>query len=248
MFLETELNGIRVFSFSELFQIPNFIYMVSSRQTDSDLLHSENTSDSARKQSLSELAGVKSENVFTLRQVHSAQTVVLDDAGLGLEDRELGPADGVIVTRPGLFAVVRTADCVPVVVVFPKGNQVALFHMGWRGAKERILEKGLRKFLSLTGATPDEIKTAIGPFIRSCCYEVGDEVRKAFENAGFRCDEVFQDRSLDLVSVDRAQLAECGVTEFLDSGLCTSCRNDLFYSYRRGRTVSRMWTLAGFKG
>jgi YfiH family protein len=246
MFAEKELKGVRVFSFSELSRLPHFIFAVSSRQTDSDVGHTSATEDLDKKRRLSHALNIDSNNLFTLRQVHSARTVVLEESMLGREERELGPADGIIVTEPGLFAAVRTADCMPVVAVYPKGKQVALFHMGWRGAKERILERGLREFFNLSGADPGEIMAGLGPCIRSCCYEVGDEVREAFKIAQFRLEEVLLGRYLDLVAVAKAQLTECGVKSFLDSGLCTACRTDLFYSYRREATNSRMWTLAGF--
>lgn len=246
MFAEKELKGVRIFSFSELSQLPHFIFAVTSRQTDSDLGQTGETNPLAIRSSLSNLLDIYSEYIFTLRQVHSARTVVLGESCEKRGDRLLGPADGVIVTKPGLYAAIRTADCVPVVAVAAKRKQVALFHMGWRGGKERILERGLGEFLRLSEAEPEEILVGIGPCIRSCCYEVGDDVRKAFEQAAFDLDELFLDRHLDLVAVARIQLRACGVEDFLDSGLCTSCRTDLFYSYRREATNSRMWTLAGF--
>jgi len=246
MFAEVKLKGVRVFSFSELSQLPHFIFAVSTRQTDFDLGYTDETDNKDRKSGLSRLLEIDDRKFFTLRQVHSARTVSLDRSRLGHPGTELGPADGLIVNEPGLFGAIRTADCVPVVVVEPAASQFALFHMGWRGARERILESGLRKFFRLSGATPSTVMVGLGPCIRSCCYEVGDEVREAFCQAAFRTEQVFLGDHLDLVAVAREQLANCGVEHFLDSGLCTACRLDLFYSYRREVTASRMWTIAGF--
>ena len=246
MFAETQLNGVRIFSFTELSQFPHFIFAMCSRQTDYDLGFTDEKEVSEKKCVLSNLLNIDENKLFTLRQVHSARTLVLGESQLGQLDKELGPADGLIVTETGLFAAVRTADCMPVIVVNPTGNQFALFHMGWRGAKERILELGLREFFNQSGATPGEMIVGLGPCIRSCCYEVGEEVREAFCQAAFRTEQVFLGDHLDLVAVAREQLANCGVEHFLDSGLCTACRLDLFYSYRREATTSRMWTIAGF--
>ena len=246
MFAEKELKGVRVFSFSELSQLPYFIFAVSSRQTDFDLSCGDETDDLDKKGMLSRILGIDSSKLFTLRQVHSARTVVLREQSKGERSEVLDPADGVIVTECGLFAAVRTADCMPVVAVYPKKKQFALFHMGWRGARERILEKGLKDFFDLSGANPNEVMVGLGPCIRSCCYKVGADVQEAFEEAGFRLEEVLLGSHLDLVAVAQAQLAESGVTNFLDSGVCTACRSDLFYSYRRDATSARIWTLAGF--
>ena len=247
MFAERELKGTRIFTFSEFSQLPHFIFAVSSRQTDSDIGCRHETEDLDRREGLSRAFSIESGKLFTLQQVHSARTVVLDGSWLKSGTPATGPADGVIVSEPGLFAAIRTADCLPVVVVCPENKKVALFHMGWRGARQRILEKGLNAFLALSGADPEHLVVGLGPCIRSCCYEVGDEVIDAFEQAGFRLEDILVDRHLDLIATAKTQLLECGVPGFLDSGLCTACRTDRFYSYRREATSSRIWTLAGFE-
>jgi YfiH family protein len=246
MFTETELKGVRVFSFSEFSELPHFIYAVASRQTDFDLGHTRGTTGQVRKQGLCAALGIDPNRLFTLHQVHSADIVVLNESAMEDPDKELGPADGVIVTKPGLFAAVRTADCMPVVAAIPSVEKVILIHMGWRGAQQRILEKGLRKFQRVTGFELEEMVVSLGPCIRSCCYEVGDDVRRAFQEAGFRREEVFREDHLDLVAAARIQITQCGARTVLDSDLCTACRTDLFYSYRREATSSRMWTLSGF--
>ncbi len=54
---------------------------------------------------------------------------------------------------------------------------------------------------------------------------------------------------LDLVAANRAILAEAGVplTGISSSGLCTGCRPDLFFSYRREHTTGRMIAAIGIK-
>lgn len=247
MFAERELKGTRIFTFSEFSQHPHFIFAVSSRQTDFDIGCRHESEDLDRREGLSRAFSIDSSKLFTLQQVHSDRTVVLDKFLLKSGTPAAGPADGVIVNEPGLFAVIRTADCLPVVVVCLENKKVALFHMGWRGARQRILEKGLKTFLALTGADPEDLIVGLGPCIRSCCYEVGNEVVDAFEQAGFRLEDILVDRHLDLIATAKTQLLECGVPRFLDSGLCTACRADRFYSYRREATSSRIWTLAGFE-
>lgn len=246
MFVETELKGVRVFSFSEFCHYPHFNYALSSRQTDSDLGYTSQTTDQLRKKGFSEMLGIDPSRLFTLRQVHSGKALVLNRSAGTLEGTELGSADAFIVTEPGLFAAVRTADCMPVLALVPERRQFVLIHMGWRGARQRILEQVLKEFYLLSGAKPVETVVGLGPCIRSCCYEVGDEVRKAFRQAGFGLEQLFRESHLDLVAAARVQLDQCGVENVLDSGMCTACRTDLFYSYRREATSSRMWTLAGF--
>jgi YfiH family protein len=247
MFAETRLKGVHFFSFSEFSQFPHFICAMTSRQTDSELGQASHTSDLLKKDWVCELLGVGSNRLFLLRQVHSAKIAVVDRPALTKEECLLGPADGIILAQPGLFGAVRTADCLPAVVLSPQTGKLLMIHMGWRGAKKRILEKGLQAFLRLSGTAPEETVVGLGPCIRSCCYEVGNEVREDFEKAGFSCSQIFSGRHLDLIQTAQVQLAECGVRNVLDSGFCTACRTDLFYSYRQEATDSRMWTLAGFR-
>ena len=247
MFCEKSLNGVRIFSFSELDQIPHFICVVSSRQTDSDLRSPVESANLERRRKLSKLLDLEPAGLLTLRQVHSDRIVDVEEPCSEPNGRELGPADGILSCSPGVYAAVRTADCLPVVVVSPQACGFALVHMGWRGARARILEKGVRRFLERTGFRPEDVVAAFGPSIRRCCYEVGDEVREEFRAAGFKPTEVFVGRHLDLAAAARAQLRAAGVDEVIDSEMCTFCRNDLFYSYRRDGTEARLWTVAGFR-
>jgi YfiH family protein len=141
-------------------------------------------------------------------------------------------ADAHATDVPGLAPLVMVADCLPVALAGPAG--VAMAHCGWRGLAADI-----------AGAAAREVRAehaAIGPGIGPCCYEVGDEVLAAFAQV----DGASSGRMLDLVAITRAQLTEAGVEEIEDSGLCTSCEAELFYSHRRdgertGRQAGLVW-------
>ena len=83
--------------------------------------------------------------------------------------------------RNRLLAI-QTADCIPVIVVDTKRHAVGVFHAGWRGTVKRIVEKGVGEMVRCCGSRPRDLKAAIGPGIRGCCYEVGEEVRTKFES------------------------------------------------------------------
>ncbi len=104
-----------------------------------------------------------------IREVHSGE----NDISVPVE------ADGIILTEPGIFGVIRTADCVPVILVHPESKTTAIVHAGWKGTCSRITRKAALRMLELTSAAPGEIKTLAGPCIHYCCYEVGTEVIEA---------------------------------------------------------------------
>jgi YfiH family protein len=115
--------------------------------------------------------------LVTLRQIHS-DTIHFVDAP---PKSEL-VGDGLITATPGLLLGIQTADCLPILLVDPRGRAVGMFHAGWRGTVQRIVEKGVGDMCHQFGSRPRDLKAAIGPGIHGCCYEVGVEVRDKFES------------------------------------------------------------------
>jgi polyphenol oxidase len=115
--------------------------------------------------------------LITLRQIHSDIIRRVDSI---LEQPLAG--DGLITATPGLLLGIQTADCLPVILVDPKHRAVGVFHAGWRGTVQRIVEKGVGEMHRCFGTRPGDLKAAIGPGIEGCCYEVGEEVRTKFES------------------------------------------------------------------
>jgi YfiH family protein len=141
--------------------------------------------------------------------------------------------DGQATALEGHPALVFVADCTPVLLV--GDGAVAALHCGWRGTAAGIVEEGLA-----TVSPP--VTALIGPGARGCCYEVGEEIHAEFAAYDARRGE----RNLDLQAVIRAKLADNGVTEVHDVGLCTMCCFGLFFSHRRdggvtGRQAGIVW-------
>jgi YfiH family protein len=90
--------------------------------------------------------------------------------------------DGIITDTPGLLLAIKTADCVPVLVADVKRRVIGAFHAGWRGTAARIVEKGVGEMRRQFGSLPRDLRAAIGPSIRCCCYQVGPEVRAEFDS------------------------------------------------------------------
>jgi len=115
--------------------------------------------------------------LITLRQIHSDIIHFVDSPPAS----QLA-GDGLITSTPGLFLGIQTADCLPVILVDPKRRAVGVFHAGWRGTIQRIVEKGVGEMHRHFGSRPGDLKAAIGPGIHGCCYEVGAEVREKFQS------------------------------------------------------------------
>lgn len=115
--------------------------------------------------------------LITVRQIHSDLIHAVD----GVPEQPLA-GDGIITDTPGLLVAIQTADCLPLILVDPRRRAVGVFHAGWRGTVKRIAEKGVGEMRRHFGSSPRSLLAAIGPGVRSCCYEVGEEIRTKFES------------------------------------------------------------------
>lgn len=88
--------------------------------------------------------------------------------------------DALLSCHPGILLTIRVADCMPVFIVDPERRVIAAVHAGWRGALNRIISKTVGEMLRTFDSSPGSLLAAIGPSIRECCYEVGQEVVDAF--------------------------------------------------------------------
>jgi hypothetical protein len=126
--------------------------------------------------------------LITLRQIHSDLIHRIDGPPL-----QALAGDGLITGTSGLLLAVLTADCLPVVLVDKKTRAVGVFHAGWRGTVQRIVEKGVGQMRHHFGSDPRNLLAAIGPGVQTCCYAVGEEVRRKFESQFAYASELFRE-------------------------------------------------------
>jgi YfiH family protein len=186
----------------------------------------------------------KCPNVATLRQIHS-------DAVIAAEGRSgcLGEGDALIENTPGVLVAVKTADCIPVLIVDPRNRAVAAVHAGWRGTVRKIAVRAIAELHSKFSSRAEDLHVAIGPGIGKCCYEVGPEVAEQFREYDAALTNITHPVHLDLAEINHRQIREAGVpsTQIYSAGLCTKCHSE-FHSYRRDKQeAGRMLSMAGVK-
>ncbi|MGC9055340.1 MAG: peptidoglycan editing factor PgeF [Candidatus Saccharicenans sp.] len=171
-----------------------------------------------------------------LSQQHSAKVFFIKKI---LSSKLVG--DGLITAAPGLLLLIKTADCLPVLLIDLEHQAIAAVHCGWRGTYQKIIEKTLKQMNKIFGSQPEKILAALGPCVEQNCYEVGPEVQKAFFRAGFPLDSIFRPAQqvnkffLDLRAANFWLLTKViGLPEenISQINLCTFCRPELL-SYRR---------------
>jgi YfiH family protein len=176
-------------------------------------------------------------NLASLKQVHSAECV----AAAGRAG-ELGRGDALLENTPGAVVAVKTADCIPILLVDERRRAVAAVHAGWRGTAARIAQRALLAMLVRFGTESADVHAAIGPGIGKCCYEVGPEVAAQFGESGRT--------HIDLAAANRDQLAGAGVAleRIYTANLCTMCLAGELHSFRRDKEAAgRLWSFAGIR-
>jgi copper oxidase (laccase) domain-containing protein len=115
----------------------------------------------------------------------------------------------------------------------------------------------IREMGSAFGADPEQLRVAVGPGIRACCFEVGTEVVEAFnkEFPGCRLSQTVGASPgkylLDLCMALEIELDKAGIRpeHRYDLGLCTRCNTNEFFSYRaEGMRSGRMMAIIGRLG
>jgi polyphenol oxidase len=206
----------------------------------------ENVLENRRR--LLEPFGYRPEEIVAGIQVHGSGVtlVTAKDCGKGAAPETfLGETDALATVEPGVLLTAYAADCQLLYFIEPQIPVVALAHAGWRGTlggMARVVVAYLQKNFAVR---PSQILAAVSPGICSRCYRVDEEVAGQFRRAGWGCApylEPDQDGRfrLDLSAINTAQLRETGIEEcnLAENNWCTSCRPDLFYSYRRDQGVT----------
>jgi YfiH family protein len=182
------------------------------------------------------VASLDASSVIIMQQEHGD---VVHPVGSG---ERPAAGDGLILMEKGVVGVIKTADCLPVILYDPGRPMAAIVHAGWRGTARRITEKAITRMIAL-GAERARMGALIGPGIGPCCYRVGPEVIEDFLKAGFD-NQVFVKKEegffLDLKAANRAMIEREGIGAIDDIRLCTSCRQDLFFSARNDKQAGRL--------
>ena len=165
--------------------------------------------------------------IITPEQTHSDNVKIVD------ERNEYPDTDGLILTIPDTAIYLRFADCTPLIFYDSKQNIGAISHAGWRGTAAKIGVKTILKMVEKFNTNPKDIIAIIGPAISLCCYEVSEEVRDKLLSTVNNTDGLYKNRNVDLKKINARQLEESGVEKIDICPYCTSCNNDLFYSYRK---------------
>lgn len=203
------------------------------------------------EEGLDNLESLKSEfhleSLNFIKQIHSDYIVSYKEKNIKEEE-----GDAIITQKAKSGIGVFTADCVPVIIFDEESKAVAAIHSGWKGTIKSITKKTLEKMIIDYNININTTKIIIGPHIKSCCYEVSEDLKENFLNTTkINEKKLFNDRNLNLEECILKDVRDIGILEdnIYSLDLCTHCSQEIkLFSYRKSiGTYGRMFSLV-FQG
>lgn len=188
--------------------------------------------------------------VVVPQQVHRNRIAVIRKETISDRDRDgilpFPETDATVTDVPQVLLTSLHADCIPVWLYDPVHHAAGLAHAGWRGTHADIAGKTAEQMRDSFGTAMKDLIAVIGPGIGMEAFEVGAEVRDAFEKQIGPLGDLCRDDGngkyhLDLKGINKALLEARDIRTILVSGYCTFQEEKQFYSYRRdGSGTGRM--------
>ncbi|MEW6602917.1 MAG: peptidoglycan editing factor PgeF [Nitrospirota bacterium] len=174
---------------------------------------------------------VSKDDIYLPVQKHTSNIHILES------DRNPVIADAVVTNHKNILIGVLVADCVPILMFDRNKEVIGAVHAGWRGTSKKILMNALNAMCSRFNSVPADILLAIGPSIRGCSYEVGEDVISEVKGATGEGDyyrRMHGKYFIDLSTANRIQALNMGVSplNIWQSEECTFCSPHKYYSYR----------------
>jgi len=160
---------------------------------------------------------------------HGVKVGIVGEAEAG---QYLLNTDALITNVPNLFLTITAADCLPVFFYDMISKSIGIVHAGWRGLIDGILENTVQELGRSYGSNPENLSVIIGPHIKNCCYEIGEEVANKFipENIEQRAGKSFANLGFEA----KMRLNKVGVNNVFVSDICTF-DDPRFFSARRDK-------------
>ncbi|MEA3369587.1 MAG: polyphenol oxidase family protein [Candidatus Ratteibacteria bacterium] len=208
--------------FSPLRNFPEIIHGFTTRELGNTALHVATTQDKLNKaiknrEIVCRTFRVELDRLVTSQQVHGDRVVPVNLMMRGMGSRvyseSIPNCDGLITNYEQLPLAIFVADCLPLYIYAYQAKAIGLIHAGKAGTQLEIARKAVEKMESEYHLNPKECIALLGPAIGPCCIE------------------------RDLYNLNRKQLCQAGLLQenIYSVDTCTSCQNQVFYSYHRER-------------
>lgn len=246
-------NGLQLYNFTNMSACPGLAHGVFSRlgggsRPPFDSLNMSagvgDDADTVNHNRQAAAACLGNAPIIFLNQIHKDDILVFPKDGPAPDPLRKRRGDAMITDRTGLLLAVKLADCQGVILHDPDKKVVAAVHSGWRGSVVNIIGKTVARMQAGFGCVPEKILAGVGPSLGPCCAEFVNYKNELPEHFWKYRDER---NHFDFWKISRDQMTAAGLPEknIEIAGICTSCRTDLFYSYRKEGRTGRFTAVVG---
>jgi polyphenol oxidase len=167
-----------------------------------------------------QILGLGDRKFITVRQVHGDKIARVDS--VPATDQCFEGCDGLITNQRDVCLGVYVADCCAIYLVDRNVRAIGLVHSGKKGTALGVVRCAVESMRQEFAIESGDLIVQLSPCIRPPHYEI--------------------DFAAEIVR----QCRDAGIEEIFDSGVCTACDLERYYSYRaeKGRT-GRMLALLG---
>jgi len=245
-------KGISYLCFKNLSEFKGLVNFVSTRESGNMALSERSFADvKPNLQKFLKIFNISLEKCVFAEQVHGSKIAVIEknnDIKINSnKPRIVTEVDVLITATSGLCLIIKSADCVPILIYDPVGKVLSAIHAGWKGTLSEVTKKAIKSMNKYFNSKSENLIVGIGPSIGLEDYLTMDQVAEKFRNNGIG-PEFLKNVSgkqwiLDLVGLNKKQLTDSGVrvANIEISGINTFSSKD-FFSFRKNRTADRFIT------
>lgn len=181
-----------------------------------------------------------------LTQIHSTITNIVDNNYINKTE-----GDALITNKVNTPLVIKTADCIPILLYDKENKVAAVIHSGWKGTLNNIVINTLNIMIDKYNSKKENISAYLYPSIRKCHFEVESDVYNMFKQKITNIDNYSTKKGIkyyiDLQQIVIDNLKDNNITNIYDSNICTYCHHDIYHSYRYNHTDKRNYLLVMLK-
>ena len=245
-------DGLEYIQFKRLLEYKNIEHCFTLKPLDfaSNLTYEVKKSEVEENlKVLSKEFGFNVKNICRPKQTHTDRVERIDNGDEGIYVEKFNNVDGFVTDKRNKVLMLGFADCTPLLFYDPVKKVIANTHSGWKGTLQTIGIITVEKMVLEYGCKPEDILCCIGPHIRSCHFEVDEDVRDLFYDKFKDLDDI-QERIkyneennkyyIDTARINKQMLLNIGLREenIIDSNVCTVCHQDICHSYRAEKDLS----------
>lgn len=183
---------------------------------------------------------------YELTQIHSTITNIVDNNYINKTE-----GDALITNKVNTPLVIKTADCIPILLYDKENKVAAVIHSGWKGTLNNIVINTLNIMIDKYNSKKENISAYLYPSIRKCHFEVESDVYNMFKQKITNIDKYSTKKGIkyyiDLQQIVIDNLKDNNITNIYDSNICTYCHHDIYHSYRYNHTDKRNYLLVMLK-